>query len=155
MSVSDLTVCWVCRCAQSSPTLWDPMDYSLPDSSVLEFSRQEPWSEFPFPTPGDLPDPGVGPISLMSPALAGGFFTTESLLKPQQCVTFDSFPYLEIKASNVFSQSLVRVKHMWDPTTQKCHFDKYPPRAFIFPKHGLVNTIKKIRSCNTYYFVNR
>ena len=39
MSVSDLTVCWVCRCTQSSPTLWDHMDYSLPDSSVLGISQ--------------------------------------------------------------------------------------------------------------------
>ena len=40
----------------------------------LEFSRQEYWSGLPFPIPGDLPDPG---IKSMSPALAGGFFTTE------------------------------------------------------------------------------
>ena len=31
----------------------------------------------PFPSPGDLPDPGIEPVSLVSPALAGGFFTTE------------------------------------------------------------------------------
>ena len=29
----------------------------------------------PFPTPGDLPDPGIEPASLVSPALAGGYFT--------------------------------------------------------------------------------
>ena len=40
------------------------------------FSRQEYWSGFPCPPPGDLPDPGMEPASLMSPALAGGFFTT-------------------------------------------------------------------------------
>ena len=39
------------------------------------FSRQEYWSGLPFPSPGDLPDPGVEPKSLASPALAGGFFT--------------------------------------------------------------------------------
>ena len=38
------------------------------------FSRQEYWSGLPFPPPGDLPDPG---IKAVSPALAGGFFTTE------------------------------------------------------------------------------
>ena len=38
------------------------------------FSRQESWSGVPFPSPGDLPDPG---IELTSPALAGGFFTAE------------------------------------------------------------------------------
>jgi len=39
------------------------------------FSRQECWNGIPFPSPGDLPDPGIKP---MSPALAGRFFTTES-----------------------------------------------------------------------------
>ena len=40
----------------------------------IGFSRQENWSGLPFPSPGDLPDPGAEPAS---PALAGGFFTTE------------------------------------------------------------------------------
>ena len=39
----------------------------------MEFSRQEYWNGLPFPSPGDLPDPGIEPVSL---ALAGGFFTT-------------------------------------------------------------------------------
>ena len=43
----------------------------------MRFSRQEYWSVLPFPPPGDLPDPGIEPASLASPALAGGFFTTE------------------------------------------------------------------------------
>ena len=42
----------------------------------LEFSRQEYWNGLPFPTPGDLPNPGIKPASLVSPALVGGFFTT-------------------------------------------------------------------------------
>ena len=42
----------------------------------MEFSRQEYWSGLPFPSPGDLPDPGTEPTSPVSPALAGGFFTT-------------------------------------------------------------------------------
>ena len=40
------------------------------------FSGQEYWSGSSFPLPGDLPDPGIEPVSLMSPALAGGFFIT-------------------------------------------------------------------------------
>ena len=48
----------------------------------MGFSRQECWSGLPFPTPGDLPDPGIKPMSLASPALAGGFFTTVPLGKP-------------------------------------------------------------------------
>ena len=41
----------------------------------MEFSRQEYWSRLPFPPPGDLPNPGIKPLSL---ALAGGFFTTSA-----------------------------------------------------------------------------
>ena len=44
----------------------------------IGFSRQEYWSGFQCPPPGNLPDPGIKPISLMSPALAGGFFTTST-----------------------------------------------------------------------------
>ena len=43
----------------------------------MGFPRQEYWSRLPFPTPGDLPDPGIEPWSLVSPALAGKFFTAE------------------------------------------------------------------------------
>ena len=46
------------------------------------FSRQKYWNGLQFPSPGDLPDPGS---ELMSPALAGGFFTTESPGKPILC----------------------------------------------------------------------
>ena len=56
----------------------------------MGFPRQEYWSGLPFLSPGDLPNPGVEPASLMSPALAGGFFTTsatwEALDKPRQCI---------------------------------------------------------------------
>ena len=100
--------------AQSCSTLCDPMDCSLPGSSIhgifqarvlewgaiaffscvwffatpwtaahqahlsMGYSRQEFWSGLPFPPPGDLPDPGIEPASLMSPALAGGFFTSSA-----------------------------------------------------------------------------
>ena len=48
----------------------------------MEFSRQEYWSELLFPSPGDPPNPGKEPEFLASPALAGGFFTTEPPGKP-------------------------------------------------------------------------
>ena len=41
-------------------------------------SRQEYWSGLPCPPPGDLPDPGIQPESLVSPALTGGLFTTST-----------------------------------------------------------------------------
>ena len=42
----------------------------------MEFSKQEYWSGLPFPTPGNLPNPGIKPTSPASPALAGVFFST-------------------------------------------------------------------------------
>ena len=55
-----------CFVAQLCLILCDPMDCSLPGSSVHEISRQEYWRGLPFPSPGDLPDPG---IETASPAL--------------------------------------------------------------------------------------
>ena len=62
---------------QSLPTLCDTVDCSPQAPLSMGFSRQEYWSRLPFPPPGDLPDPGIKPASLVSPALAGRFFTTE------------------------------------------------------------------------------
>ena len=58
------------------------LNCSLPDSSSMEFSRQKYWSRSPFPAPWDLPDPGIETASLMSPALAGEFFTSAPPEKP-------------------------------------------------------------------------
>ena len=49
----------------------------------MGFSKQEYWSELPFPSPEDLPHPGLEPTS---PALAIGFFTTEPPGKPLLCI---------------------------------------------------------------------
>ena len=48
----------------------------------MEFSRQEFWSGLPFPTPGDIPQPGLEPIFLAFPSLAGGFFAMVPPGKP-------------------------------------------------------------------------
>ena len=56
------------------------MDCSPPGPLSMEFSRQEYWSGLPFPPSGDLPNPGIKPLS---PALTGGFFTTEPPGKPK------------------------------------------------------------------------
>ena len=47
-------------------------------SLSIGFSRQEHWRRLPCPPPGDLPNPGIEPVSLTSPALANGFFTTSA-----------------------------------------------------------------------------
>ena len=66
----------------SCPTLCDPMNCSPTGSSVHGILQARYWSELPFPSPGDLPDPGIEPASLMSPVLAGRFFTVVLLGKP-------------------------------------------------------------------------
>ena len=64
---------------QLCPALCDTMDYDLPGSSVLEFSRQEYWIRLPFPSLGDLPDPGIEP---RSPALQANSLLSEPPGKP-------------------------------------------------------------------------
>ena len=64
------------RSLQSCPTLCNRVDCSPPDSSVHGILQARYWSGLPCPPPGDFPDPGIEPISLKSPALAGRSFTT-------------------------------------------------------------------------------
>ena len=56
------------------------MDFFLTQAPLsMGFPRQEYWSGLPSPSPGDLPHPGIDPVS---PALVGKFFTTEPPGKP-------------------------------------------------------------------------
>ena len=79
----------------------------------IAFCRQEYWSGFPCPPPGDLPDPWIKPMSVMSPALAGGFFTTS--------VTWEALTQSE-------SESLSRVQLSATPWT--IAYQVPPPMGF-------------------------
>ena len=68
----------ICKSLQSCPTLGDPMDYGPSGSSSMGFSRQEYWSGLSCPSSRDLPKPRIKPASLLSPAVAGRFFTTST-----------------------------------------------------------------------------
>ena len=70
----------MCACSVISDSV-TPWTVACQTPLSMEFSRQEYWSGLPFPSPGDLPTPGVEPVS---PALAGGFFTAELPGKPQR-----------------------------------------------------------------------
>ena len=77
---------YICVCAKSPrlcPTFCDPMDCSLPGFSVHRTlqARILEWS--PCPPTGDLSDPGIKPMTLMSPALAGWFCTTSATWEAQ------------------------------------------------------------------------
>ena len=70
-------VCVVCVCVLSHVRLFaTPWTVARQAPLSMGFSRQESWSGLPFPPPGSLPDPGKETMSLVSAALAGGFFTT-------------------------------------------------------------------------------
>ena len=76
-------------------TLCNPTDCSMQGPLSMGFSRQEYWSGLPSPPPGDLPDPGIEPAFLMSPALADVFLTMSAtweapLWLSQQCFRKDS-----------------------------------------------------------------
>ena len=59
----------------------------------MGFSRQDYWSGLPFPSPGDIPDPSIKPVS---PALTGKFFTTEPLGKPIDVLSYRLKIYVHI-----------------------------------------------------------
>ena len=73
-------MCWCSlSCVWLFVTPWT-VAHRTPQS--MRFSRQEYWSGLPFPSPGDLPNPGTESESLASLAMAGKFFTTEPPGKP-------------------------------------------------------------------------
>ena len=70
-------------CVQLFSTLWivalqDPPSECFQTPLSMGFFRQEYWSWLPCPPPGNPPNPGIEPMSLASPALAGGFSTTST-----------------------------------------------------------------------------
>ena len=64
---------------QLCPTLCDPMDCRPPGASIHGILQARHWNGLLCPPPGNLPNPGIKPVSLMSPALAGGFFTARAI----------------------------------------------------------------------------
>ena len=75
----------LCSVVSDSVTLW-----TITHQSRLSvgFPRQKYGNGYPFPSPGDLPDPGAELESPMAPALAGGFFTAEPPRKPPKWYKF-------------------------------------------------------------------
>ena len=77
---------------QLCPTLCDLTNNSLSDSSVHGILQARIWRGLPCPPPGDLPNPGTEPTSLMSPALTGRFFTTSTTWEAPKARSLDSNP---------------------------------------------------------------
>ena len=79
MALSETVILFVCVCVLSCVQLYvtsGTVDCQAPLS--MEFSRQKYWTGLPLPPPGDLPNPGTEPMSLMSSAFAVQFLTTSA-----------------------------------------------------------------------------
>ena len=88
-------------CAKSFqlyPTLCNSMNCSLSGSSVHGISQARMLEWVAFPSPGHLPNPGIEAVSLMSPALVGGFFTTSA--------TWEAHVRVSQSLNMIFSESL-------------------------------------------------
>ena len=101
----------LCSVTQLCLTLCDPTDYSPSGSSVHGILQADCWSGLPFPYPGDLPDLGIEPESLASPALACGFFTTRAPLYHREAPSIKiHIPYSKQPDSR---QRIYRLRTAW------------------------------------------
>ena len=94
------------NCVQLFATLWT-IAHQTPLS--MGFSRQEYWSELPFPPPRHLPDRGIEPASLMFLALAGRFFTTNTHQSPLICNSFSVCLYLWCERFLLFLKPFINI----------------------------------------------
>ena len=100
----------------------------------MGFSRQEYWSGLPFPPPGDLPDPGIEPMSPASPALAGRFFYHWAIWGCLYTINFQVSASLSISPTGPpFS------------ATAGSHGD--PPRKWAFLSEPLIEITSVPASC--------
>ena len=74
---------------QLCPTLCDPVDYSRPQSSVHGILQERILEWVAVPSTREFPDPEIERVSLMSLALADGFFTTRSIFYPHHLIVLD------------------------------------------------------------------
>ena len=102
----------VCVCAQSCPALCNPLDYSSP-GIALGFPRQEYWSDLPFSTAGNLPEPGIELASPASPALQANSLPTEPPGKPRKYKKEREFIELlmDLESESFFHVKAVTVLH--------------------------------------------
>ena len=116
---------WLCVCVrartQSCLTLCDPMDYSLPGSSVRGIFQARILEWVAIPSLGDLPDPGIESEPVGSPTLAGGFFTAhstwEALIK-----WIYLYKYTWVSVFEYFSHESLEVKlQVQRLSALKCH----------------------------------
>ena len=128
----------VLSCAWLFATLWTEA-YQSPLS--MAFLRQEYWSRLPFPSPGDLIDSGIEPAS---PALTGGFFTTEP---PHGG---DLIPKVWGGATKIDTISkIITIWELWQPDIERGWKHTHIP----YTAEAILRRMGDIRSC--YLFRTR
>ena len=111
----------------------------------MRFSRQEYWSEMPFPPPGDHPNPGIKPAS---PSLAGGFFTTEPCGKPLY--------WIRVRHNTMTKIFIRREKfahEFWEVTNQTRRYNTHLFRPISY-ETKLCMYYYKMKSCFSILFCN-
>ena len=78
----------------------------------MGFCRQEYWSGLPCPPPGDLPDPGIEPASVLSPSLARGFFSTSATWEAHSKISPAKTSYLVRNTSFCFVMLRLKVPNI-------------------------------------------
>ena len=124
-------------CVLSHVWLCDPMDYSLWAPLSLGFSQQEHWSALPFPSPGDLANPGIEHMSLMSPTLAGKFFTTKPSGKIN-CLLYNLLIIVCMNVSLYISICIFTLDQKCPKNSALCSFTQPRKQFFgLFMSHNL------------------
>ena len=111
----------------------------------MEFSRQEYHHGLPFSSLGDLPNPGIEPAS---PALAGGFFTTEPPGKPPPCLTtFYSSVSIQVKA-------FLTHKSRFSFFVLYAYRTRCPASKYLHYYGDLISSCVCLLACTTSYIPN-
>ena len=150
ISVENLTnVSVICMHAQSCPTFCDPWTIAHWAPLYMGFPQQEYWVVCHFPLQGNLPNSGTKPTSLVSPELAGRFFSTELPEKPVSVISSRNSPgklcwsflmdleLLLLLGASLWETSLIRsMQPRRAITSSACGFQGWPLAS---PGRGLVN----------------
>ena len=113
------------------------MDCSPLGSSVHGISQARILEWVVIPPPGDLPNPGIEPLSLASSALAGGFFTTAPPGKPQHAPRFGQVTQL-LGAMSLYVETLTVLYLMELTSSNMCDFERSMGTLTIYSKSLLV-----------------
>ena len=113
----------------------------------MGFSRQEHWSGLPCPPPGDLPNPGIEPVSLMSPALASGFFITSATWEAPICaILFKNYVYWELR--KIFLLRFLKMEWEWEEAFIEYLIDTGHLTYSIWP---ILIRALQIKLCYSFY----